>query len=450
MSHKSNRAIDGNKQGRHPRRRSRWLLAFLPVGLLSAGIAATSTPDLAVPFVPVEEPHAAARRLTVEVSPVQRVNSYQVLRDYTGTIFARRVSELSFERLGLLEVVRVEEGETVVRGAPLAVLDTQHLRTNRREVVARLAQAKARLEEMIAGPRREDIDAARATVRSLEADVELLKLRTERSRKLVLRQAATQDEFDEYQFNYKSRRGQLEQARHSLEELENGTRQEQIDAHRALVEQLNAAIEAVDVDLRKSRLIAPFSGTISRRLADEGTVVPAGRGILTIVEDSALEAWVGLPIDASRRMKNGTSHSVRISGEVFTAHVTGRRPEVDRATRTRTVILRLDASASQAVVHGQVVRLQLHETVNASGFWLPIISLTAGDRGLWSCLVAVPVDAQETQQPADFRVERRDVELLHTESNRVFVSGTLNSGDRVVTRGTHRVTVGQTVQITSR
>ena len=46
-------------------------------------------------------------------------------------------------------------------------------------------------------------------------------------------------------------------------------------------------------------------------------------------------------------------------------------------------------------------------------------------------------------------VERRDVEILHTESARVLVRGTLQEGDQVIVDGIHRVVAGQNVVVKS-
>jgi hypothetical protein len=46
-----------------------------------------------------------------------------------------------------------------------------------------------------------------------------------------------------------------------------------------------------------------------------------------------------------------------------------------------------------------------------------------------------------------FRVARRDLEVLHTESDRVLVRGTLQAGEQVITGGTHRVVPGQVVRL---
>jgi hypothetical protein len=46
-------------------------------------------------------------------------------------------------------------------------------------------------------------------------------------------------------------------------------------------------------------------------------------------------------------------------------------------------------------------------------------------------------------------IERRELEILHQETDRVFVRGTLASDDRVVVAGIHRLVPGQSVQITA-
>ncbi|HHP7229621.1 MAG TPA: efflux transporter periplasmic adaptor subunit, partial [Xenococcaceae cyanobacterium] len=44
-----------------------------------------------------------------------------------------------------------------------------------------------------------------------------------------------------------------------------------------------------------------------------------------------------------------------------------------------------------------------------------------------------------------FPVERREVEVLATQSDRVLVRGTIREGDRIISNGTHRIVNGQLV-----
>ncbi|MFW6299355.1 MAG: efflux RND transporter periplasmic adaptor subunit [Oceanicaulis sp.] len=64
--------------------------------------------------------------------------------------------------------------------------------------------------------------------------------------------------------------------------------------------------------------------------------------------------------------------------------------------------------------------------------------LAEGRRGLWSVYVLEPEDAA-------FRLEPRPVEILHSEAERVYLTGAVEEGARILSAGVHRVTPGQRV-----
>ena len=69
-----------------------------------------------------------------------------------------------------------------------------------------------------------------------------------------------------------------------------------------------------------------------------------------------------------------------------------------------------------------------------------------GVRGLWSCYVLGKSEIVANNPNKAFRVERREVEVLQTESERVFVRGTLQNTDQVIVNGNHRLVTGQLVR----
>lgn len=387
----------------------------------------------------------APRPLPVATVQVEALNAYQVSRTYTGQLEARRTSDLGFERMGKLVDLTVEEGTPVAAGQLLARLDTQALQATRRALLAERAQATARLDEMRAGPRLETIAAARARVHELQAEHRLAQRRKTRRQQLFTKGVIPKEELDTVEAGVKTWLARLDAAQRQLDELLAGTRREQMRAQRALLAQLDARLEALAVELDNSLLKAPFTGTVSARLVDEGTVVGVGQPILRLVENSHLEARVGLPPHTAVTLITGSTQRVQIGQTLYEAQVTALLPELDAATRTVTVVLTLDATGTPRVVPGQTVRLHRLETVESPGFWLPTTALTRGERGLWSCYALVTEPGTE---PPIFRVERRDVEVLHTESTRVFARGLLRPGERVVKHGTHRLVAGQRVQPT--
>jgi multidrug efflux pump subunit AcrA (membrane-fusion protein) len=370
------------------------------------------------------------------------VSSYVSHRSFTGKMVAARSSRLGFERSGKVVQVLVDQGDRVSAGQPLARLDTRHVLTDQRRLQAQRGEAAAVLEELRAGPRKEQIDAARAEVANRQAQVALQKLNTSRRELLIQTRSVSQEEFDSAKFGLESAQARLEAARHRLDEMLAGTRSEQIQAAEAAVDQLDAALADLDHQLDDCTLMAPFSGTISERLVDEGAIVSPGTPIVRLIENARLEAWIGVPIDVSEQLRAGQNVQIIARGQPYGGRLVAVLPEVDEATRTRRAVIGLEGRSVVGLVPGQVVRLQLQEVTTVDGFWLPTSALTRGARGVWACYAVAPDPGFDNAG----RVERRDVEILHTTGERVFVRGTLTGGERVVAAGTHRVTAGQLVR----
>lgn len=385
---------------------------------------------------------AESKVLSVETLTVEAVDSYDVTRTYTGEIVALRTSDLGFERGGELISVLVQEGDVVSAGMPLARLDTSNLQTQRQQLEAERARALAQLAELEAGPRIEDIAAAEANVREIEQQLLLQGVQLSRREYLYREGAISEEALDEFAYGEEVLQARLDQARSNLQELRNGTRQEQILAQQAVVKQLEAAIADLDVTIGKSTLKSPFSGIVSARQIDEGTVVGAGQPIVRIVEDVAPEARVGMPIDVASELQVGDIQTVDLGADRYTATVTALLPEVDPETRTQVVVLQLEQATVSQISPGQTVRVDMTETIATEGIWLPTAALTQDVRGLWSAYVLLPTKENETA----YEIQSQTVEILHQDENRTLVRGTVQQGDRVVSSGIHRLTPGQQVQ----
>ena len=411
----------------------RWLW-LSPVILISVFLGVRGVAFRSTSVQPIQP-----RALPVETTQIKAVDHYTVERTYTGEITAQRTSDLGFERTGTVMAILVNDGDPVRAGAPIARLDTRTLIAERQQLEAQKWQAIARLQELEAGPRREDITAAKAAVEDLRNQRELAHLQQQRREALYKEGAISREEMEERKFSAGALDQRMKQAQSQLDELLAGTRREQVTGQTAQVAQLDAQIRTIDIALSKSVLKAPFSGTVSTRTVDEGVVVGAGQVVVRLVESGNLEARIGVPQPVANRLVIGTSHPVEVNGQRYLAKVTGRLPELAGNSRTVTVVFQL--SNPQTLTVGSTARLILTETQPIQGFWLPTTALVSGERGLWSTYVVKP-------SPGDtYQVSRRDVEVLHTESERVLVRGLVKSGDRIVTRGTHRIVPDQQVTL---
>ncbi|PMB10754.1 efflux transporter periplasmic adaptor subunit [Fischerella thermalis CCMEE 5273] len=400
------------------------------------------------------ESSADVSLLTVKTTNVKPVTSYQVSRTYTGEVQAVRASELGFEQGGKLIWFGVDRGNRVTTGTALAKLDTTNLEAKRQELIAQKDRAVAVLEELQTGPRNEDIATARAQVKEIEEQLKLEHLKRTRRKYLYETGAISKEQYDEVAFNSNALFERLSAAKSKLDELLAGTRKEQIAAQKAAVKQLEAGIADIEITIAKSTIKAPFAGIIAARRLDEGTVVNAGQAVLRLMEDVRPELEIGIPVSLLSQLQVGTKQSVQIGETTYAAKVSSILPEIDLATRTRTVILTLEQSAKQSVAPGQIGRLKIAQTVSTTGYWLPISALVQGKRGLWSCYALTETENSpknlslaNANATKPYRVERRDVEVVHTEGDRVLVRGAIESGDNVIVDGIQRIVPGQLVHI---
>lgn len=327
----------------------------------------------------VPEPEAAAP-IPVEATRIVMSDGYTLPRAFMGQIEARASVDLSFELSGRLDRLVAEEGEHVEKGQVIAALDTDLLQAD----VTRLTAARA------------------ASV----AQLEFAESRLSRAQQLQ-RQGFTSTET-------------LDQALAARDELLNR------------IAETDAAIRAVEINIEKSVLHAPFSGQIATQSVDETETITAGQHIVRVMETSVPEVRVGLPLEISE--EELAAVTVEIDGVDIPATLKRLRPDVDPVTRTRTALFALDPQT--AVVFGQTVALRLDTPVSASGAWVPVDALLSGEGSVWRILVI-----------EDDKVRQAAVEILHIDGPSAFVRGTFEDGMQIVTAGAHRVVAGQTVTV---
>lgn len=338
--------------------------------------------------------------LIVRTKPASLDPEFRVMREYQGQIEPRRRSSLGFDLGGILERVFVDEGAEVGHGASLAHLDTARLEVQKRQLEAAVEEAETSL------------DLAVSTLGRFEQALE--------------REAVSPQDLDEAR---RRREGAA-----------------------AALRRVQAQLDGIEVDLRKSRLRAPYRGIVTRRLADEGEALSPGQAILEILEIDKPRVRVGVPIDVAARGDLAESAEFLVGESTVSGTRIAALPEQSARTRTVDLLFELDAPLGQLRV-GQIARLRLGTTRNLSALTLPTSVLTESSRGLWSCLVAVPAPpgGESTNEEGVYILERRSVEILELGSRNgeptAAVRGGLEAGELVVMEGIHRLVPGQKVRL---
>ncbi len=209
----------------------------------------------------------------------------------------------------------------------------------------------------------------------MAARVSLLEAQLNRRQRLLQDSAVSKEFFEQAAFGLDSERARLDAAQRNLDELNAGTRKEQLAAQRAAVKQLEASLRDVQIEIEDSQLVAPFHGFITKRYVDEGTIVSPAQPLIHIVEQEPLEAWIGLSPSAAQRLSVGGRHEVEVRGKRYPANVRSVTAELDLTTRTRTVVLTLNDVTATDIVPGEVARIVVDEETDSAGFSAPTTAL---------------------------------------------------------------------------
>lgn len=341
--------------------------------------------------------------LVVETLKVTSQNHFEFLEHYSGRVVPRRTSELGFQLSGRVDEVLVDDGSKVKKSDVLAKLSIRHLLDKR----SKQESHKASLVAQMAGA---------------EARLALAKATAMRRKKLLAKHNVSKQALDE------------------AEQGESAS-QARLAAAIAAIAEADAEIRMVETEIHFSSLRAPFDGTIVSVLANEGTGLELGQPVMRVIEDGVLIIRMQIPEQSLKILEHEQDHTIKIDDRRYTVRLHALIPGINPVTRTGTALFVIK-NPDSFIKAGQIASLTLKRRRPGKGFWVPMSALTEGRRGMWRVYVL-----EATDQKNLFAIKPRDLQLLHAESEQVYVRGTITEGERVVADGVHRVVPGQFVTI---
>jgi len=187
-----------------------------------------------------------------------------------------------FKPAGRVIDLLVVEGQSVRKGDLLARLDNAEAASTVAQQRAVLQEAEARLAELEAGSRPQEIEQAKADVQAQEAELVRIKKDYERSEMLYHNGAIPSAQFDAAKSAFESRAAQLRRAAEQLSLTKEGPRKESIEAAAYRVRQARAQLRVAEERLNDTLIYAPFSGVILRKNVELGETVAQGVPVYTI------------------------------------------------------------------------------------------------------------------------------------------------------------------------
>jgi HlyD family secretion protein len=225
--------------------------------------------------------------------------------------------------------LNVDEGDYVQAGTVIATLSARTTSSDYRMTVQALEGARADLELLVNGPRKEDIEIASDQVEIRRNQLSVLETQLTRTSTLFNRGMASAAQMQEAREERDNAQLNLLAARQELSKLKVGYRQEAIRSAQAKVRGLEEKLKYEEQMLKLTRLTAPISGRVVTPHLDGRRGLQAKAGDLIAVVQDISNLWVEVAAveAAAVDVRKGMVAKVRLygldSGRLLTGHVRG-------------------------------------------------------------------------------------------------------------------------------
>ena len=316
-------------------KRSIFIRVVIGLALLMCGCQNSDSEEKITPTgIKVVEPP------TVKVITVKK-GDISVPLVATGTIFPEYESKIGPKISGTIEIVYVDEGDTVQKGQPLVQLDQKNLL-----IAVRQGQAAVRVAE--------------AQLKEAEVKGENLKKEKERLANLLKKNVISQQKYDDIDTAYSMAVTGMEVIRAQI-----------------LSSRENLAM--AEQNLSDTVIIAPFAGLIVERFINQGefvsTMPPSPLFLMMNIDKVKTE--IGLPEIHIARIHIGNPVDVTVDtypGIIFKGTVSTINPMVDPVSRAFTVKVEIP-NKNHRLKPGMFARVKIYPTIHKGALIVPFKSV---------------------------------------------------------------------------
>jgi multidrug efflux pump subunit AcrA (membrane-fusion protein) len=284
------------------------------------------------------------RQIPVEIVPLHRGSLDRRLH-LTGTIVSEAMVDVFSKVSGILESIKVEQGDRVKADQVIAMVEREEKEAQLQEVRAALDILRARWTLIETGARPEELAQAEQLVRQAKARWETRLDDYKRLKNLKERDFISQQSLDDAELEVTLSEAEYSSAREKLTLLRKGARQEDRDALLAQIRQAEAAVRLSRIHLKNTTIRAPIGGIVSKRFLDRGASVSANTPLVRIVAMDTVKALIQVVESELAQLKAGAIAEIHVDAyreEVFQGAVTCISPTVDPESRTADVEIQVD------------------------------------------------------------------------------------------------------------
>jgi multidrug resistance efflux pump len=232
---------------------------------------------------------------------------------------------------GIIDAVFVSEGDRVAAGDAVASLSDRDLRAELQQVLAEIAEQRARQRLLLSGARAEQIEVALTAVEKAGERLRYARMHLDRLEQLHEQQLSSLTEYQEAMEQVSIREKELEEAAGELRLLRAGTRPEEIEAVEAEIARLEVRRRHLEAQLEQVRITSPIAGIVTTPRVEEklGKYVERGELIAEVHELERVRAEISVPEKEIADVRLGQEVTLKaraFPGRTFAGSVTSIAP----------------------------------------------------------------------------------------------------------------------------
>jgi len=329
------------------------------------------------------------------------------------------------------------EGDFVQKGQTIIEIDRDVYQEEVKVAEKELNIALAKLEDMKAGTRPEEIAKAKENIKELSEKLTFSKNDLDRITKLVQNGALPGEQLEKAQVEYVSTQSKLEAAKAQLEMLEKGYTPTEIAVQEAVIKSASAKLSLAKAKLAECIIKAPFSGIITKVYVREGDLAGIKMPLLEMMDPSSIVIRTSISESFSTQVKTGMLAKIVLDaypGQIFTGKVTRIYPEMDEKLHTRNIEISLIDKTK--LLPGMFARIEIITQAIKNALIIPeetILTTPQGEK-----FVFIVEENKAIQKKIKTGFENK---------GKVQVITGIKEGDRLIIAGYEKLKPGQEVQI---
>lgn len=254
-----------------------------------------------------------AAGITAWLLALAACDSRDVVQRMVGQLESDRV-EVTAEASEPIVERTVIEGQAVKAGDLLIRQDTSRIEARIAEADAAAQQARARLDELIRGPRKELIEAARANLQGARDELEFREMDLARAQKIFEQNLTSYEIRDRAKVARDNAKAQFNNLQAILEALLTGTTPEELRQAEEALGQAEARQESLAIDLERHSTVAPVDAVVDSLLFEVGERPAIGQPMAILLPGTQPYARVYVPENLRVHVRPGTAAKVYVDG----------------------------------------------------------------------------------------------------------------------------------------